>query len=43
MQMKALLGILESDWTDLKDEGELKILYNWAKDSRKNTILYAGI
>ncbi|KAK0096345.1 hypothetical protein PV326_005724 [Microctonus aethiopoides] len=40
-KMKALLGILESDWTDLKDEGELKIVYDWAKDSRKNTILYA--
>ncbi|KAK0182191.1 hypothetical protein PV327_000353 [Microctonus hyperodae] len=42
-KMKALLGIIESDWNDLKDEEELKILYNWAKDSRKNTIWYAAV
>nr|AKO89986.1 odorant receptor 22 [Microplitis mediator] len=41
-KMRKLLEIIQADWNSINDLEELKILNSWAKDSRKNTIMYAG-
>ncbi|XP_057338896.1 odorant receptor 13a-like isoform X2 [Microplitis mediator] len=41
-KMRTLLESIQSDWNSINDEEEMKILNSWTKDSRKNTIMYAG-
>ncbi|KAH0569000.1 hypothetical protein KQX54_021706 [Cotesia glomerata] len=40
-KMRSLLESIQADWNTIKDEEEIKILTSWAKDSRKNSIMYA--
>ncbi|XP_057338893.1 uncharacterized protein LOC130676580 isoform X2 [Microplitis mediator] len=41
-KMRTLLESIQADWNSINDEEEMKILNSWTKDSRKNTIMYAG-
>ncbi|XP_057338905.1 odorant receptor 13a-like [Microplitis mediator] len=41
-KMRKLLEIIQADWSSINEVEELKILNSWAKDSKKNTIMYAG-
>nr|WGO81764.1 olfactory receptor 88 [Microplitis mediator] len=42
-KMRKLLENMQADWNSINDEEEIKILNSWTKDSRKNTIMYAGV
>lgn len=40
--MKDLLDAIKSEWISLTEEKEIEIFKNWACDSRKSTLMYAG-